>query len=138
MRKTEAKIVVLFLALAACLTLAIWGEEALSLRASTLGGCKPAPAVFRVPEGMAATRFQIERLAPGKPCGPEGGSTQGFSIRRGSATVFVYYYDEAGRAVSDPCPLSALVLEEGSYALYAAPASGADAVIRYTLDPAPR
>ncbi|MCI4397973.1 MAG: hypothetical protein JHC34_03955 [Acidobacteria bacterium] len=112
------------------------GQEGQTLRASTLGGCEPSPAVFRVQQGSVATRFRIQNLRAGQPCGEGGGATEGFSIRRGSTTVFVYYYDSNGEIVSDPCPLNSLELEAGSYALYAAPASGAAAVISFALEPA--
>lgn len=125
-------------ALAPFLLLATWGQEGQTLRATTLGGCEPSPAVFRVQQGRVATRFRVENLHAGQPCGEGGGATEGFSIRRGSTTVFVYYYGADGGVVSDPCPLKSLVLEAGSYALYAAPASGAAVVVSYALEPAPK
>ncbi len=138
MREAPPRKIAFFALLAAWAIVAFRAQETLTLRAATAEGCKPSPAVFRVPQGSVAERFRIEELRAGRPCGQGGGATEGFSVRRGSTTVFVYYRDAQGEAVSDPCPLQSLVLEAGGYALYATPATGAAATISYNLQPVTR
>ncbi len=112
-------------------------QEGGSPSASTGPGCRPVPTSFGVPEGSFASRFRVVSLRPGAPCSPNGpGPIEGFSIRRGSLTVFVCYKEASGRVVEDPLPLARLELPAGSYALYAAPAAGASVTLAYALQPA--
>ena len=113
------------------------GEE-IVLSASCGPGCDPQPSSFTVPAGHRASQFRIQSLTPGQPC--SGGKVEplaGFSIRRGSNTVAVYYRG-SGAAVSDPVPLEDLALEPGPYQLLSVPAKGAAVTLACTLSPMQR
>ena len=105
----------------------------LVLSASCGPGCDPTPTPFTIPAGHRAVQFRVQSLRPGEPCaGSKAATLAGFSIRRGSDTVIVYYKGPRG-VVSDPVPIESLVLEPGSYALLSVPANGATVTLGCAL-----
>ena len=105
----------------------------LTVSASCGADCQPAAHAFEVPDGQRASGFRILSMRPGAPCSGGGEKPMaGFSIRRGSDTVLVYYTGPSG-TVSDPVPLENLSLEPGRYALLAVPARGASIALSITL-----
>jgi len=121
----------------------LWGAPVESAdgggtRATTGADCRPRGQGFSVPTGQRAVRFHVLSLTAGRSCeGNGGGPVEGFSIRRGAATLFVSYRDEGGRTVADPLPIASLTLTPGEYTLCAAPAAGASVSLAWELEPAP-
>lgn len=110
-------------------------DRSASVSASCGRDCIPAPSVFEVPRGLSARAFAIRSLSPGSTCsGASPLTLKGFSIRRGTQTVLVYYIGPTG-TVSDPVPIQELELPSGTYQLYAAPASGAGVSLSFVMEP---
>ena len=106
-----------------------------SASASCGRDCVPIPSEFEVPQGATARTFAIRSLSAGSACsGPASQTLKGFSIRRGTQTVLVYYIGPTG-PVSDPVPLQELELPSGTYRLYAVPASGASVTLSFVMEP---
>ncbi len=110
-------------------------DRSASVSASCGRNCIPAPSEFEVPRDLSARAFVIRSLSPGRTCsGTPPQTLQGFSIRRGAQTVFVYYIGPTG-TVSDPVPIQELELPSGTYQLYAVPASGAGVSLSFVMEP---
>ena len=122
---------VLLVACAAVLMLA--QARRVSLRSACGPDCRPEASTIEVPAGMRAEAFRVDDLVEGACC--TGGGTRrlaGFSIRRGSRTVLIYYLGPRG-PVSDPVPLDALTLSPGRYEFRVVSARGASAAVSFDL-----
>lgn len=126
------------LALGTLLGLLSAAAELRSARAVTGPDCRPQGQGIVVPDGLRAVRFRVLSLSAGRPCGGDpDAAVEGFSLRRGGGTVFVYYRDGRGRTVADPVPLRSLELPSGVYSLCAAPSAGAAVSLAWELETAP-
>ncbi|MGA9750982.1 MAG: hypothetical protein WBS54_04285 [Acidobacteriota bacterium] len=120
--------------LVACVAVLMLAQDRrVSLRSTCGPDCRPEASTIEVPAGMRAEAFRVDDLVEGACC--TGGGTRrlaGFSIRRGSRTVLIYYMRPRG-PVSDPVPLDALTLSPGRYEFRVVSAKGASAAISFDL-----